>query len=351
MTGDDHANGGTAGRFDQHLADSPAGCSVAELGVRAQHVVHLPEHAADQRPGDALRRPGLRDRRSTSTPTAPTSPRPRWTPSMPTQLARLARPSTPACRRRPPSGRTASSGATGRAEPKAQLSNGMRLDTNYYYWPPSWVDDRPGFFTGSGMPMRFADTDGTFIDVYQATTQMTDESGRPTRSPSTALLDRAARPAGLLRRLHRQRAHRRRLQPGVQRRGRRGGQGARRADRLGATDADLARRPQRLDLQRADLERQHAQLHRHAGGRRRPACAAWSRRRRAPARPHGRHARRQPGRPTRPRRSRASTTPSFPVTRGRLRRATYGSDTDPADRHRPHVPRQRRHRRRPPARR
>ena len=32
-------------------------------------------------------------------------------------------------------------------------------------------------FTGSGMPMRFADLDGTLIDVYQAATQMTDESG------------------------------------------------------------------------------------------------------------------------------------------------------------------------------
>ena len=29
MTGDDHAGGGTAGRFDTYIADSPAGCSVA----------------------------------------------------------------------------------------------------------------------------------------------------------------------------------------------------------------------------------------------------------------------------------------------------------------------------------
>jgi hypothetical protein len=28
MTGDDHANGGTAGRFDAYKAQSPAGCSV-----------------------------------------------------------------------------------------------------------------------------------------------------------------------------------------------------------------------------------------------------------------------------------------------------------------------------------
>ena len=30
MTGDDHANGGTAGRFDTYIADSPSGCSVAD---------------------------------------------------------------------------------------------------------------------------------------------------------------------------------------------------------------------------------------------------------------------------------------------------------------------------------
>ena len=53
---------------------------------------------------------------------------------------------------------------------------GIRLDTNYYYWPGSWVQNRPGMFTGSGIPMRFADLDGSLIDVYQATTQMTDES-------------------------------------------------------------------------------------------------------------------------------------------------------------------------------
>ena len=30
MTGDDHGNGGTAGRFDTYLADSAPGCSVAD---------------------------------------------------------------------------------------------------------------------------------------------------------------------------------------------------------------------------------------------------------------------------------------------------------------------------------
>jgi hypothetical protein len=36
---------------------------------------------------------------------------------------------------------------------------------------PSW------FVYGSGLPMRFADTDGSLIDCYQAPTQITDESG------------------------------------------------------------------------------------------------------------------------------------------------------------------------------
>jgi hypothetical protein len=75
--------------------------------------------------------------------------------------------------------------------PKVELANGMRLDTNYYYWPPGWVQNVPGMFTGSGMPMRFADLDGSLIDVYQATTQMTDESDQTYPFTVNTLLDRA----------------------------------------------------------------------------------------------------------------------------------------------------------------
>ena len=56
---------------------------------------------------------------------------------------------------------------------------------------PSWVLDRPGVFTGSGMPMRFADPDGSLIDVYQSTTQMTDESEQTYPFTVNTLLDRA----------------------------------------------------------------------------------------------------------------------------------------------------------------
>ena len=46
-------------------------------------------------------------------------------------------------------------------------------------------------FTGSGMPMRFTDRNGNLIDVYQATTQMTDESGQSYPFNSNTLLDNA----------------------------------------------------------------------------------------------------------------------------------------------------------------
>ena len=76
MTGDDHANNGTAGRFDQYMADSPAGLQRRRLGVRARHVLHLPEHADHRRAGRRLRRAGLRDRAPTSARAAPTTPPP-----------------------------------------------------------------------------------------------------------------------------------------------------------------------------------------------------------------------------------------------------------------------------------
>jgi hypothetical protein len=70
-------------------------------------------------------------------------------------------------------------------------AHGIRLETSYYYWPPAWVANRPGFFTGSGMPMRFADSYGNIMDIYQATTQMTDESGQSYPYTVDTLLNRA----------------------------------------------------------------------------------------------------------------------------------------------------------------
>jgi hypothetical protein len=58
------------------------------------------------------------------------------------------------------------------------------------------VNDRPGFFTGSGMPMRFALRTGQTVDVYQAATQMTDESDQTYPMTIDALLDGAVGPPG-----------------------------------------------------------------------------------------------------------------------------------------------------------
>ena len=77
------------------------------------------------------------------------------------------------------------------SQPKIENSLGIRFDVNYYYWPGSWIQNRPGLFTGSGMPMRFADSNGTLIDCYQAPTQIPDESGLDITNSINTLLDNA----------------------------------------------------------------------------------------------------------------------------------------------------------------
>lgn len=79
-----------------------------------------------------------------------------------------------------------------------EFSNGIRFDTNYYYLRSgnTIANSHPGMFTGSGMPMRFAELDGTMIDVYQATTQFTDESEQSYPFTVDTVLDRAIGPEG-----------------------------------------------------------------------------------------------------------------------------------------------------------
>jgi hypothetical protein len=58
---------------------------------------------------------------------------------------------------------------------QAEAANHIRMDANYYWWPGSWVNGKAGLMTGSGFPMRFANTDGSLVDVFQATSQLNDE--------------------------------------------------------------------------------------------------------------------------------------------------------------------------------
>ncbi len=57
---------------------------------------------------------------------------------------------------------------------------GIGMDCNYYQFGgnrvyPNWIGD-VGHFTGSGIPMKFADTAGRILNVYQSNTQLPDET-------------------------------------------------------------------------------------------------------------------------------------------------------------------------------
>ena len=193
MTGDDHASAnGTTGQFEGFKAASPAGCSVADWQcVRATSYMYTNTPVSDAQ-ARALQDQGfeLALHLDTSCSNAANLDG-IWA----EQLAAFGAkwPSLAA----PRTNRTHCVAWNGWVDtPRAEGAHGVRLDANYYWWPASWVQDRPGLFTGSGFPMRFADTDGSLVDVYQAATQMTDESEIDYAKHIRALLDGALGPEG-----------------------------------------------------------------------------------------------------------------------------------------------------------
>ena len=190
MTGDDHGNGGTAGRFDQFVADSPAGCRVANWEcVRGTSYIYVETQNLTPTQAANYTAQGFEVGLHVNTNCADFTPS-----TLNTFYAqqvsgfKSAYPNIPGPITQRHHCIAWSDWVTGA---KTELSYGMRLDTSYYYWPPSWIQDVPGVFTGSAMPMRFADLDGTLVDVYQATSQMTDESGQSYPFTVDTLLDRA----------------------------------------------------------------------------------------------------------------------------------------------------------------
>ena len=190
QTGDQHGCcGATRERFQINLDDSPPGCSLADWEcVRTTSYIYS---SADMSDAEAASWAALGFDLGVHVNTDCAD----WTPASlaafyDDQFALFADlyPSLPP----PNTNRTHciawSDWAT---QPKVETERGVRLDTSYYYWPPEWVQNRPGLFTGSGMPMRFADVDGSLIDTYQAVTQMTDESGQSFPFTIDTLLDRA----------------------------------------------------------------------------------------------------------------------------------------------------------------
>lgn len=74
---------------------------------------------------------------------------------------------------------------------RLERADGLRLDMNYYYWPPRWIAGRPGFMTGSGLPMPFVDEDGNVLDIYQAATHLVNEDGVPQAEGVRSMIERA----------------------------------------------------------------------------------------------------------------------------------------------------------------
>ena len=254
MTGDDHGNGGTAGRFDQYEARQPGRLLGRRLGVRPRDLLHLPEHARSPTPqAAAYQAAGLRDRAARHHQLRQTGRRRRSSrASTSSQLAELARQLSRACARRPPTAPTASPGATGRRSRRSSSSTASASTPTTTTGRRQWIQDRPGMFTG----LRHA-------DALRRPRRLDDR-----RLPGGDPDDRRVGPDLPVHDRHaaRQRARARRAttasspptctptthrSPGsdaivaV-------GAGARRAGRLGTPDADLARRPQRL-LVRRDL--------------------------------------------------------------------------------------------------
>ena len=189
MTGDDHGNNGTEGRWNQFIAASPAGCSVENWECVRGTSYMYPSTPISDINAAAFEAQGFEvglhintncaDYTEAQLESLYTQQIADFTASWPSVL-------DPSTQRHHCIAWT--DWVTGA---KIQLNHGVRLDTSYYFWPPTWVLNRPGFFNGSGMPMRFADLDGTLIDVYQAATQMTDESGQEYPFTVDTLLDRA----------------------------------------------------------------------------------------------------------------------------------------------------------------
>ena len=189
MSGDDHGNGGTAARFDQFKAASPVGCSVANWEcVRGTSYIYtntpLSNAQAAQYDSEGFEvglhiNTGCGDFNPASLAATYALQVPEW-------QAKYSSIPAPITQRHHC---IVWSDSTTAAE--VQFNHGMRLDTSYYFWPPSWVSNVPGLFTGSAMPMRFARPDGAFVDVYMAASQMTDESGQTYPLTINTLLDRA----------------------------------------------------------------------------------------------------------------------------------------------------------------
>ncbi len=195
MTGDDHGTGGTKPRFDAHLSKSPPGCNVANWEcVRSSSYISpyvnplFPqltnaEAVAYQAQGFDLgvhfstecapwgTEQNLRDVYTLQS----AGGRALWPGMLPQVSTRTH----------------CVEWDDWATHARVKADNGIRFDTDYYFYPASWTQGRPGYFNGTGMPMRYADLDGSVIDVYQSATSVSDESGHDVPAAVSQMLDNA----------------------------------------------------------------------------------------------------------------------------------------------------------------
>lgn len=193
-TADNHGAAGTPVRFDAEIAASPAGCSLPDWEcVRSSSYLYAGSGLTDAQV-QQYQNAGFEIGIHLNTGCAD------WTPASLDQAWADQRASAealyPSLRAQVTHRTHCIAWSDWASQPAIEAARGVRLDCNYYYWPPTWVQDRPGVFTGSAMPMRFAGLDGSLIDCYQAATQMTDESGQSYPATCNTLLDRALGPEG-----------------------------------------------------------------------------------------------------------------------------------------------------------
>ena len=274
MSGDDHsptqAPGGTTANFDNFKPLSPPGCVVANWEcIRATSYIY-PNSALTNAQAGAYTTDGFEVALHPLVAACPTAPvtQSELAAVYDTQLSSFGSKYT-----------TVPSPVSSRthcvfwpdwgSNAKVEFGEGIRMDANYYHYPGSWIGTKNGFMNGGGFPMRFADTDGTLIDVYQANTNITDETTTAYQTAIDSLLDNALGAERLLRRVRHEHAHGRprRRTPApttiVHR-----GQGAERPGDLVQAAAHVDGRPQQLDDPRPQLERRDADV-RHDRRRRR----------------------------------------------------------------------------------
>ncbi len=194
-TGDDHGGGDPQTRYQAYRAASPAGCSVVEWECKRFTSYLYSNFPMTESAAASLSNEGfeiaLHPQNNCNNFSSTADLRDTYADEVATWLSRFPSIGVPKTNRF-----HCMVWSDWASQATVEGENGMRLDVNYYYWPGSWLADRPGFMTGSGIPMRFADTDGSLIDVYQSPTVMTDESGQSYPYTPDTLLDGALGPDG-----------------------------------------------------------------------------------------------------------------------------------------------------------